>query len=459
VEETARVMDLMERIIVEEVAPEEREMTYWRCGQSEEGVQSVFGEEGSHIGEFGVKLVPVTKRQRSIKEISARVRRRIDAVVGTEGITKYRLETADWMSSLVLGGGLPLSVEILGDDDAATDAIAAQVRAMAAEVPGVVDVSVSRVKGKPEFQVAVDRERASALGLNVYDIADTIRASFYGRIASKYRVAGDEYDIFMRLMEKDRGTFEDIALTPVRLPGGGLVQVGNLARVHLERGPVEIERKDQSRIVTVGANVQTRSLGEAAADLEAKMAKLQVPRGVEIKIGGTTEEQRESFFWLTLALGIGVLLVYMVMASQFESLVDPFVIMFSVPFAFTGVIWGIFLAGHNLSIIVFIGLLLLVGTVVNNAIVLVDYTNLLRARGNALFDAVRLAGRTRLRPVLMTAVTTIVALIPMAFGKGQGSEIWNPLGITVFAGLTVSTVITLIIVPIMYTIFERKRVR
>jgi HAE1 family hydrophobic/amphiphilic exporter-1 len=147
----------------------------------------------------------------------------------------------------------------------------------------------------------------------------------------------------------------------------------------------------------------------------------------------------------------------MVMASQFESLLDPFVIMFSVPFAFTGVIWGIFLAGHNLSIIVFIGLLLLVGTVVNNAIVLVDYTNLLRARGMDLFAAVKLAGRTRLRPVLMTAVTTIVALIPMAFGKGQGSEIWNPLGSSVFAGLTVSTLITLIIVPIMYTLFERRR--
>ncbi|MBM4031624.1 MAG: efflux RND transporter permease subunit [Planctomycetes bacterium] len=457
VEETARVMAMMEQIMLEETAEAEREMTYWRCGQSEEGVQSVFGEEGSHIGEFGVKLIPSSKRARSVKAIAAAVRRRIDAVVGPEGITKYRLDTADWMTGLILGGGMPLSVEVLGDDDAATDSLAAQVRAMAAEVPGVVDVSISRVKGKPEFQIEVDRERASALGLNVYEIADTIRASFYGRIASKYRVAGDEYDIFVRLMERDRGRFEDIALTPVRVPGGGLVQVGNLARVHLERGPVEIERKDQSRIVTVGGNVQKRSLGEAVADLEKKLATLNIPQGVEIRVAGQTEEQRSSFFWLTLALIIGILLVYMVMASQFESLLDPFVIMFSVPFAFTGVIWGIFLGGHNLSIVVFIGLLLLVGTVVNNAIVLVDYTNLLRARGHGLFEAVKLAGRTRLRPVLMTAVTTIVALIPMAFGGGQGHEVWNPLGITVFTGLSVSTIITLIIVPIMYTIFERRR--
>ncbi len=457
VEETARVMELMEQIMREETTEAEREMTYWRCGQSEEGVQSVFGEEGSHIGEFGVKLVPITKRTRTVKEIAAAIRRRVDAVVGTEGITKYRLDTADWMAGLILGGGMPLSVEILGDDPEATDALAAQVRAMAAEVPGVVDVSISRVKGKPEFQIEVDRERASALGLNVYDIADTIRASFYGRIASKYRVAGDEYDIFVRLMEKDRTRYEDIALTPVRTPGGSLVQVGNLARVRLQRGPVEIERKDQSRIVTVGGNVQTRSLGEAVADLEKKLAALNVPQGVEVRVAGQTEEQRESFFWLSLALVVGILLVYMVMASQFESLLDPFVIMFSLPFAFTGVIWGIFLAGHNLSVIVFIGLLLLVGIVVNNAIVLVDYTNLLRARGHELFEAVKLAGRTRLRPVLMTAVTTIVALIPMAFGKGQGHEVWNPLGITVFSGLLVSTLITLIIVPIMYTLLERRR--
>lgn len=456
VEETARVMRLMEQIVNEEVRPHERVMTYWRCGQSEEGVQSVFGEEGSHIGEFGASLVPINRRQRNVREIAQAVRRRIQAVESTLGIYKWRIETGDWMAALILGGGMPLSVEILGDDLAATDTLAAQIRDMAADVPGVVDVSVSRVKGKPEFQVKVDRDRASALGLNVYDIADSIRASFYGRIASRYRIEGDEYDIFVRLMERDRSRFEDIALTPVRLPGGGLVQVGNVATVHLERGPVEIERKDQSRLVTVGGNVQGRSLGEAVADLEKKLATLNIPQGVEIKVAGTTEEQRESFFWLTLALGIGIILVYMVMASQFESLLDPFVIMFSVPFAFTGVIWGIFLAGHNLSIIVFIGLLLLVGVVVNNAIVLVDYANLLRARGHELFEAIRLAGRTRLRPVLMTAITTIVALIPMAFGGGQGAEIWNPLGITVFAGLTVSTVLTLIFVPILYTLLERR---
>jgi len=457
VEETARVMQLIEGILREETTEAERESIYWTCGQSPEGIRSAFAEEGSQIGEVGVKLVPVNKRKRSAMEIAAVVRRRINAIATTVGITKYVVDTADILAGLIVGGGTPLSVEILGDDDQLTDPLAARIRDLAAEIPGAVDVKISRVKGKPEFHVLVDRDRASAVGLNVYDIADTIRASFYGRIASKYRIRGDEYDIFVRLLEKDRSRYEDIALTPIRTPSGRLVQVGNLATIQVKRWPVKIERKDQSRIVTVGGNVQGRSLGEIVADLQKKLAALRIPQGVEVKFGGQTEEQRESFAWLTLALAIGILLVYMVMASQFESLLDPFVIMFSVPFAFTGVVWGLFLAGYSLNLVVFIGLMLLVGTVVNNAIVLVDYANLLRARGHELFDAVKLAGRTRLRPVLMTAITTVAALLPMAFSKGQGHEVWNPLGVTVLSGLALSTFITLILVPILYTVFERRR--
>jgi HAE1 family hydrophobic/amphiphilic exporter-1 len=190
------------------------------------------------------------------------------------------------------------------------------------------------------------------------------------------------------------------------------------------------------------------------ADIEKQIAKLDIPQGVEVIMAGQTTEQRESFFWLTLSIIVGIVLVYMVMASQFESLVDPFVVMFSVPFAFTGTIWFLFFFGHHISVIAFIGVLLLIGVVVNNAIVLVDYINILRARGLELFQAVHQGSRTRLRPVLMTAFTTIVALIPMAFGKGQGAEVWNPLGLTVFGGLLVSTLVTLILVPTVYTIFE-----
>jgi len=457
VEETARVMAHVEKGLREEIPASERILTFWRCGRSEVEVASVFGEEGPHIGLFGVKLVPKVKRQRVVKEIAVGVRRRLDAMRSVERIEKYRLETGDPMAGFILGGDQPLTVNIIGKDMELTDALAAQIKQIAEDTPGTVDVAVSRVKGKPELWVEVDRDKASAMGLNVYNIADTIRASFYGRKASKYRIGGDEYDIFVRLAEKDRSDVADLQRTSVRLPGGGLVQVGNVASVGLRRGPLEIERKDQSRIVNVEGNVSKRSLGEVVADIEREIRKLDIPHGVEVVMAGQTEEQRESFFWLTLALGIGIILVYMVMASQFESLVDPFVIMFSVPFALTGVIWALFLGGHNLSIIVFIGLLMLVGIVVNNAIVLVDYTNILRARGLAMEEAVRQAGKTRLRPVLMTALTTIAALSPMAFGSGQSSEVWNPLGLTVLGGLLVSTLVTLIIVPTMYTIFEKRR--
>jgi HAE1 family hydrophobic/amphiphilic exporter-1 len=456
VEETARVMGELDRIIEEEVAENERIAVFTRCGTSESGTSSVFGEEGSHIGTFGVKLVPKVERSRHVKEISAALRRRIDEARGLLRIQKYRLETGDPMSGLMLGGEQPLTVSIIGDDLAVTDQVAASIKQIALKTPGTVDIAISRVKGKPELWVNIDRDKASSLALNVSDIGDTVRASFYGREASKYRVHGDEYDIFVRLREPDRSDIRDVLATPVRLPSGHLLRVENVGQTAVERGPLEIERKDQGRIVNVTGNVDKRSLGEVVADIEAEIRKMDIPAGVEVRMAGQTEEQREAFFWLSLALGVGVVLVYMVMASQFESLLDPFVVMFSTPFAFTGAIWAIFLGGHHVSVVVFLGLLMLIGVVVNNAIVLVDYINILRARGLELFDAVRQAGKTRLRPVLMTALTTIVALIPMAFGRGQGSEIWNPLGLTVMGGLLVSTLVTLVLVPTIYSIFESR---
>jgi HAE1 family hydrophobic/amphiphilic exporter-1 len=233
-----------------------------------------------------------------------------------------------------------------------------------------------------------------------------------------------------------------------------LIRVEGVAEVTKELGPIEIERKDQQRIVRVEGDVHGRSLGEAVAEVETLIHQSEIPRGVSVAMGGQTEDMREAFLWLSLALIMGIILVYMVMASQFESLIDPLVVMFSVPVAFLGVIWALMIGGYNLNIVVFLGMLLLVGIVVNNAIVLVDYINILRARGKDMIEAVQEAGRTRLRPVLMTAVTTIVALLPMAFKQGQGSEMWNPLGATILGGLLASTLVTLVLVPTIYSIFE-----
>jgi len=454
VEETARVMRMLGQILNEEISEDEKIAVFTRCGTSATGMSGVFGEEGPHIGTFGVKLVPRIKRSRHVKEIAAAVRRRIDAVRGLLGIEKYRLETGDPMAGLMLGGEQPLTVNIIGDDLEATDRIAAKIKEIAVQTPGTVDIAISRVKGRPELWVNVNRAKAADLGLNTSDIGDTFRTSFYGREASKYRIHGDQYDIFVRLREADRADTADLLATPVRLPSGELIRTENIADAVAELGPVEIERKDQGRIVNVTGNVYKRSLGDVVADIEAEIKKMDIPAGVEVVMAGQTEEQRESFFWLALALGVGMCLVYMVMASQFESLRDPFVVMFSVPFAFSGAIWAVFLGGHHISIVIFLGLLMLVGVVVNNAIVLVDYINILRARGLGLFAAIRQAGKTRLRPVLMTALTTVMALAPMAFARGQGAEVWNPLGLTVMGGLVVSTLVTLVLVPTIYSIFE-----
>lgn len=460
VEETDRIMRQIENILEEENVHQKKVSgkpllaTFVRCGQSEEGISSIFEDEGPHIGEFGARLIPKNERPEGFKEVAERLRRKIARIPEIE---RYRVETQDPMAGLLLGGERPVTVNIFGKDMEKTDKVAAEVKEIVESVPGTKDVDISRVKGKPELWPEVDRDKASSMGLNVSWIQDTIRASFYGRKASKYRVGGDEYDIFVRLDEKDRMTPEDIGEMDIRLPSGQFTQVANLATLVRRLGPVTIERKDRERIVNVGAGVgRERSLGEITAEVDRKLERLPKTSGVDLQIAGQAEEQRESFFWLRLAILIGAILVYMVMASQFESLLHPFVVMFSVPFAFTGVIWALFLGGFYLSITVFIGVLLLIGVVVNNAIVLVDYTNILRARGRDIKEAALEAGQKRLRPVLMTALTTIVALLPMTFTKGQGSEVWNPLGATVMGGLLVSTLVTLVLVPTLYTIFEAK---
>ncbi len=456
VEETSRVLKEVENILNAEIPAEQKVATFSRCGVSEEGITNLFGDEGSHIGVFGVKLVPRGQRQQNVEEIAAALRRRLDKVKGVLRIEKYSLGTGDPMANLITGNEKPLTVNIIGNDMEVTDKVAAQIKEIAENTAGTVDISISRERGRPELWVNVDRQKASTMGLNVSDIGDTVRASFYGREASKYRIHGDEYDVFVRLREDDRSDTRDIRATPVKLPGGALVRVDNVASTAMEFGPVQIERKDQGRIVNVIGDVYGRSLGEVVSELKRKINELKIPPEVQIYFAGQAEEQSESFYWLILALLVGSALVYMVMASQFESLLDPFIVMFSIPSAVIGAILAIFLGGYHINIIVFLGLLMLIGIVVNNAIVLVDYINILRARGFSMNEAVRQAGRTRLRPVLMTAITTIVALIPMAFARGQGSEIWNPLGLTVMGGLFVSTLVTLILVPTMYSVFETR---
>ncbi|MFA7160860.1 MAG: efflux RND transporter permease subunit, partial [Kiritimatiellia bacterium] len=278
-----------------------------------------------------------------------------------------------------------------------------------------------------------------------------------GSTATKYRESGRTYDIFVRLEEDSRARPEDIENLMVTSPfTGKQIRMANFTRVRETMAPLEIERQNRERVVRVECNAHNRSTGEVASDIRRQVAAITLPANMTVNFAGDIEEQSKAFRDLTLLLLLGIGLVYMVMAAQFESLLDPFTIMFSIPFAFTGAILGFILTGTTLSVVTFLGLVMLLGIVVKNAIVLISYINILRARGLSMHAAVTEGGRHRLRPVVMTTITTLAGMIPMALSRGQGSEMWQPMGITMISGLTVSTFITMIFVPTLYAMLEEK---
>lgn len=452
-EETDRVMEQILGIIREDV-PELRAMMAF-AGQSKEGIGTAIGfEEGSNIGGARIKLIKKTERKRSAKEVATQLRNKIHQIPGIE---RAVVNTVAIGQAVFFGrAGYPISIEILGHDISRTDALAGRIKKIVEETPGAMDPIISRKDPRPEIFIKVDREKASTLGLNISSIADTIRTNFYGKEATEYRDSGDDFDIFLRLREDNRGDFSDIGNITIASSNGGLIKLKNVAEVMEGFGPVEIERKERDRIVKVEADTLGRSLGEVVRDIGKGMEGLKIPPGIDVRFGGEAEEQRKAFRDLTLMLILGAILVYMVMASQFESLLSPFVIMFSVPFAFTGVIWALLLARTPLNIQSFIGLIMLVGIVVNNAIVLVDYINLLRSRGLSLYEAIKRAGANRLRPVMMTTLTTLFGALPMIYTRAEGSEFWNSMGIAFLGGLSVSTLITLVLVPTIYAVFHGK---
>lgn len=398
-------------------------------------------------------LVDKNKRKRGIKEISEAMRKEIGKI---PGIYKFNISSNDPMHERMFGGsGKPITIEIMGLDFDKLDPVSENVREILESTKGVRDVSVSREKSKPEYSVKIDRVKASALSIPVQAIADTINTSFAGKTATIYREAGHEYDIFVRLKEEDRKNVKDLEGIEVRNLYGDKIPLKNFVRIEKTLGAVAIERKDQTRLVKVEANTSgERSIGKITADVKAKLSKLPLTKDVTIEFGGSVKEQKDAFADLMLAFLLGMLLTYMVMAAQFESFRDPFIIMFSVPFGVVGVIWSLLITGQTLNVASFIGLIMLVGIVVNNAIVFIDYTIVQKNQGVKIYDAIVESGRVRLRPILMTSLTTIFGMLPLAISRGKGSETWVPLGITVIGGLIVSMFITLIIVPVVYSLFE-----
>jgi len=450
-EETGRISEAVEEIIYQHVPELESSFRSWGIG--EEGIATLLGgSEGSNIGTMRCRMVSMDERERSTKEVVNALRPLMNSFPGAD----IRFSVDDPISGLMFGGGKPFQIDVYGYDLEIGRDLSQRVASVLKSIPGLTDVEISRKEGKPELQIIVDREKASRLGLNVSAVAQTARTYIAGTVATQFREKGDEHDIRVRLMEKDREHIEDIAKSFVRTSSGKAVPLSTIADIKHDIGPVKIERKGQERIISITADLYKRDLGSVVKEAREKLAGIEFPEGFSYIFSGAREEQEKSFRFLFVALLLGGVLVYMVMAAQFESLRDPFIIFFSIPFGIIGVIWAMVLTGQPLSVISFIGLIMLLGIVVNNAIVLIDYINILRKRRFSVRDAVVQGGKNRLRPVLMTAFTTIFGMLPLALSTGEGSEMWNTMGTTVIGGLLVSTFITLFFVPTLYAIFEER---
>ncbi len=412
-----------------------------------------FGNSSTHRGNVDILLVPRDERTRSNEEISMALRRELNGIPGV--VVRARPSGGQQMRGMG-GGGQDgrLSIEILGHDLETSKNIAQDLKTLLDSTPGIADSRLQREEGRPELAVRVDRDKAALLGLTVTGVANTIRTNVAGTQAAMFRDAGNEYPIIVRLREEDRQEISEVGDVLLSTPAGQVLPAKNVMVIDRGTGPVSIERKNQERVQRVNAETEV-TLSEAVDAIQARLNEIQVPRDFAVGFGNEVEEQARSFRELQLVLILAIILVYTVMASQYESLRDPFIIIFSIPLAAIGVVGALILTNTPFSMQAYIGVIMLAGIVVSNAILLVDYTNTLRHRDKmGVREAIELAGRHRLRPILMTSMCTALGLVPMALGIGEGAEMQAPLARVVIGGLLTSTLITLVFVPAMYTLFE-----
>ncbi len=402
---------------------------------------------GTHIINYTLRVPTGDHRERTIFEIGDSLRADFAALP----------EVVDF--SVTTGGQGPggaasdIQVKIFGHDMIATDSIANKIRDLIATVPGAVDVQLSRDDLRREYRIDFDREKLGYYGFNTGEVSLAVRNRINGLLASQFREDGDEYDIYVRYAEPFRTSIEEVKNIIVYNKAGKGLRISDLGTVYEEYAPPTIERENRERMVSVNVSLSGAAMSEVIAGINQKLAEVEIPEDVYIELGGAYEDQQESFGDMVTLLLLIVVLVYIVMATQFESFSMPFIILFSLPFAFTGVFLALWLTDTALSVIALIGAIMLVGIVVKNGIVMVDFINLLRERGVGLSHAVVSAGKSRLRPVLMTTLTTILGMLPLAMGVGEGSELWQPMGIAVIGGLAFSTILTLYVIPVVYTIF------
>lgn len=424
---------------------------------TEVGSQGGWRTATTHTISMRVSLTPKSERTRSSQEIARALQPSFARLPGI--VTRIRATGGGYMRRMGQGGGDRLSLDIRGYDLDQSFNLAVQLKRMAESIEGVSDARISRSAGRPESHIMIDRDKASTMGLSVSDIATTIRTSVGGTRATYFREGGEEYEILVRYQEKDRLSSEDVWAIPIQTPGGLVVPLQSLVRFERREGPLAIQRKDQQRVVTVLANLSgTRDIGSIVAEYQQKIRSLNVPPDLAIVFSGEWEEQQEAFFFLQLSFLLAVILVYLVMSAQFESFRYPFLIMFSLPLASIGVVLALFLTDTSFNIQAFVGVIMLVGIAVNNAIVLVDYVlQLQRDHGFSLEDSLVTGGRRRLRPILMTTLTTVLGLSPMALGLGEGAELQAPMARVLIGGLLSSSLITLFLVPTLFLTMEKVR--
>ncbi len=461
VEKTEQQVAEIERVLRETIPPEEMETVVSSVGVLQQGRSSLFNPNtGPHTALVQVYLVPPDKRSRNQIQVMNEVRPKVVklfpgvlTIFDPGGIVK-RVTS--------FGSQAAVDVEIYGYDMEKARGVIRQVDDIMHKTKGLADIQISREENYPEVNVVVDREKAALLGISETDVANAVLYSLNGNgqvdpVIFTDPSNGNEYYISAWLDERYRSDLSDLDRILLTTPTGTPVLLKNVASLKLNSGPVKIDRKYFQRVVHITANPVERDLGSIADELGAKFAGLRLPEGFTIRLAGQIQQQQEAFQNLIfLALPLALTLVYMVMAAQFKSLVDPFIIMFSIPMGFPGVIVMLFLTGTTLSITSFMGIIMLLGIVVSNGVLLVDYTNVLRRRGIELHEAVVTAARTRLRPILMTSLATVFGLLPMALGLGTGGETNAPLARAVIGGLTVSTALTLFLVPVLYTILEER---
>ncbi|MBU0673936.1 MAG: efflux RND transporter permease subunit [Proteobacteria bacterium] len=422
-----------------------------------EMISSVVSIGSSHAsaatqGQINLSLVPSANRERSNLEIAADLRRRLTGIIPGMKVTT-RAPQGQFLLERLLGGDQGLTIEIRGFDLATLDALAVRAGRAIADIPGITDLDTDTDTGTPQQEIQIDRDKIADLGLSVRDVTEVLETAVAGTKAGEFRAQGNSYRILVQLKDAEKRSLDEILNLTLTTAGGEQVALRNLVASQATKGPIVINRKDQQRLVRIQANIADRDLGSVAKDVQARLALIPRPEGYSFQVAGSFEEQQEAFGELMVSFILALVLVYMVLACQYESLKSPVVVMISVPLAAVGVLLILFLTRTTMNLQSSIGCIMLGGIVVNNAILLVDQTGQLVELGRSVHDSLIEAGRRRLRPILMTTLTTILALLPLAFGIGEGADAQAPLARAVVGGLTGSTLITLVLIPVVYSLF------